>query len=125
MVLSLMRIVAALIFLEHGTQKWLDFPAGGHGTPALFSMIGMAGIIELLGGLLLVLGIFTKPVAFLCSGTMAVAYFYVHFPHSFFPIQNGGDAAVLFCFVFLYLAFAGGGSISLDALFWKAGTRRI
>ena len=80
-------------------------------------MLGAAGAIELVGGGLLVLGIFTRPVAFLCAGMMAVGYFTVHAPQSFFPTLNGGDAALLFCFVFFYLAFAGGGSISIDALY--------
>jgi putative oxidoreductase len=113
--LSVLRIVAALLFMEHGTGKLLGFPPGA--TPAnveLFSLLGAAGVLETVGGLLLVLGLFTRPVAFLLSGEMAVGYFMAHFPRAFFPLLNGGDAAVLFCFVFLYLAFAGGGAWSVD-----------
>ena len=82
-------------------------------------MLGAAGVIELVGGALLVLGMFTRPVAFICSGTMAVAYFTAHFPNSIFPTVNGGDTAYLFCFIFFYLAVAGGGTISVDALYNK------
>jgi putative oxidoreductase len=78
-------------------------------------MGGIAGVIELIGGTLIVLGLFTRPAAFLCSGTMAVAYFYAHAPRSFYPILNGGDAAILYCFVFLYIFFAGPGALSIDA----------
>jgi len=120
-VLSLLRIMAALIFMAHGTQKLLNFPmrsSEGSG-PELLSMIGIAGLIELVGGALLALGLFTRPVAFFCSGLMAAAYFVAHAPRSFFPTLNGGDAAILYCFVFLYLVFAGGGPWSLDALFRK------
>ena len=116
-VLSLLRVAAALAFMAHGTQKLLNYPPRPGAAPELFSMLGAAGAIELVGGGLLVLGIFTRPVAFLCAGMMAVGYFTVHAPQSFFPTLNGGDAALLFCFVFFYLAFAGGGSISIDALY--------
>jgi putative oxidoreductase len=113
-VLSILRIVVALIFMEHGTQKLLGFPPGDRPQPELFSLIGLAGALELFGGILLVLGLFTRPVAFILSGEMAVAYWMVHAPQSFFPIVNGGDSAILYCFVFLYLAVAGGGAWSLD-----------
>ena len=115
--LSVLRIVAGLLFLAHGTQKLLGFPArmGGGGAPELVSLIGMAGLLELVGGALIVLGLFTRPVAFVLSGQMAVAYFMAHAPKSPFPALNGGDAAILFCFVFLYLAAAGAGPWSLDA----------
>jgi putative oxidoreductase len=113
-VLSILRIVAALIFMEHGTQKLLGFPPGDRPQPELFSLIGLAGVLELFGGILLVLGLFTRPVAFILSGEMAVAYWMAHAPQSFFPIVNGGDSAILYCFVFLYLAVAGGGAWSLD-----------
>jgi putative oxidoreductase len=113
--LSILRIVAALIFFEHGTQKLLGFPLSERAAPELLSLSGIAGILELVGGALLLLGLFTRPVAFILSGEMAVAYWYAHAPQSFFPVNNGGDAAILYCFVFLYLFAAGGGPWSLDA----------
>ena len=113
-VLSILRIVAALIFMEHGTQKLLGFPPSEDPGPALFSLSGVAGLLELVGGALLVVGLFTRPVAFILSGEMAFAYWMAHAPRSFFPVLNGGDAAILYCFVFLYLAVAGGGAWSLD-----------
>lgn len=115
--LSLLRIVSGLIFLAHGTQKFLGFPAGeaaGSGL-TLDSLGAFAGLIELASGLLITLGLFTRSAAFVASGTMAVAYWYVHAPQNFFPVNNGGDAAILYCFVFLYLVFAGAGPWSLDA----------
>jgi putative oxidoreductase len=112
--LSILRIVVALIFMEHGTQKLLGFPVSEDPGPALFSLSGIAGILELVGGALLVLGLFTRPVAFILSGQMAVAYWYAHAPESFFPVNNRGDAAILYCFVFLYLFAAGAGPWSLD-----------
>jgi putative oxidoreductase len=114
-VLSVLRIVAALIYLEHGTLKHLGFPVS-NAVPATFSLGGIAGFFELIGGALLVLGLFTRPVAFVLSGVMASGYFIVHAPKSFFPVLNGGDAAILYCFIFLYFVFAGGGPWSLDAL---------
>lgn len=111
--LSLLRIVAGLIFLEHGTGKFLGFPHLAH-VPAFESMPWFAGILELVGGALMVLGCYTRPVAFVLSGEMAVAYWEAHFPHSPYPAVNGGDAAILFCFVFLYIVFAGPGPWSLD-----------
>ena len=113
-VLSILRIVAALIFMEHGTQKLLGFPPSDRPAPELFSLSGLAGVLELFGGALLALGLFTRPVAFILSGEMAFAYWMAHAPDSFFPVNNGGDAAILYCFVFLYLAAAGGGAWSLD-----------
>ncbi len=115
-VLSVLRIVSALIFMAHGTQKILGFPASDKPAPDLLSLSGIAGVLELFGGALLVLGLFTRPVAFVLSGLMASAYFIAHAPRSFFPVLNGGDAAILFCFIFLYLVFAGGGPWSIDAL---------
>ena len=117
--LSILRIVAALIFMEHGTQKLLGFPLSDRPAPELLTMSGIAGVLELVGGALLVLGLFTRPVAFILSGEMAVAYWYAHAPQNFFPVNNGGDAAILYCFVFLYLFAAGGGPWSLDA--WLRG----
>jgi putative oxidoreductase len=120
--LSILRIMTALLFLEHGTQKLLGFPPSPNPGPALFSLLGIQGIIELVGGLLLALGLFTRPVAFILSGDMAVAYFMAHAPQSFFPVLNRGDAAILYCFVFLYLIFAGPGPWSLDATRDRQGT---
>jgi putative oxidoreductase len=107
--LSVLRIVAGLVFLEHGTQKFLSFPPGqAAGTGLAFDNPGAySGLIELAAGLLIVLGLFTRPAAFLASGTMAVAYWIAHAPQNAFPVNNGGDAAILYCFVFLYLVFAG------------------
>jgi putative oxidoreductase len=116
--LSVLRIVAALIFLLHGTQKLLGFPpmAEGMAMPAAWSLSWIAGLLELvLGGLMLV-GLFTRPAAFIASGEMAVAYFMAHAPRSLYPTLNGGDAAILYCFVFLYIAAAGAGPWSLDAM---------
>ena len=113
--LSLLRIVTALLFLEHGTAKLLQFPALAY-VPAPWSIGWVAGIFELAGGLLLLLGLFSRPVAFLLSGEMAIAYWYAHFPRAPSPVENGGDAAVLYCFVFLYFVVAGPGPWSVDAL---------
>src|SRR5262245_18310883 len=113
-VLSIVRIVAALIFMGHGTQKQFGFPPSPNPGPAPFSLSGFAGMLEVFGGALLVLGLFTRPVAFILSGEMAFAYWMSHAPQNFFPILNRGDAAILYCFLFLYLAFAGGGAWSLD-----------
>lgn len=112
--LSVLRIVSALVFMAHGTQKILGFPASAM-NPPLLSLSGIAGLLELVGGALLLIGLFSRPVAFILSGQMAFAYFIAHAPKSFFPALNGGDAAILFCFVFLYIAFAGPGPWSIDA----------
>jgi putative oxidoreductase len=115
-VLSLLRIVAALLFMEHGLMKLFHFPAPQPGAPdPLPMMLVVAAWLEVVGGGLLALGLFTRPVAFLLSGEMAAAYFLAHAPQGFYPALNGGEAAVLYCFAFLYLAFAGGGEWSLDA----------
>jgi putative oxidoreductase len=112
--LGLLRIVTALLFLQHGTAKLFGFPhVAAFDGLRLLSFLGLAGVLELAGGILLLLGIFTRPVAFILSGEMAFAYFLVHAPKSFFPILNQGELAVLYCFVFLYLASAGGGAFSL------------
>ena len=115
-VLSLMRIATGLVFLQHGTSKFLGIPHTYYSGTARMSMNGAAGVIELVCGALIVLGLLTRPAAFLASGTMAVAYFMVHAPQSFFPLVNGGNQAILFCFVFFYLVFAGAGPISVDRL---------
>ncbi len=115
--LSILRIMTALLFLEHATQKLFSFPPSPM-HPALFSLFGLAGVLELVGSLLLVVGLFTRPVAFLLSGEMAVAYFMAHAPHSFFPLLNQGEGAILYCFIYLYVATAGAGPWSLDH--WRA-----
>ena len=107
-------MVAAFIFLMHGTQKVLGFPSGAR--MPLTSLFGVAGMIELAGGVLILLGLFTRPVAFVLAGEMAVAYFRAHVPRGTWPIDNGGELAVLFCFIWLYFSAAGPGPLSLDAL---------
>jgi putative oxidoreductase len=113
--LSILRIVAALLFLEHGMSRLFGFPSPLP-TPHLFTMYWFAGAIELTGSALVLVGLFTRPVAFIMSGEMAFAYFISHAPRGFFPILNSGDGAILYCFVFLYIAFAGAGPWSLDAV---------
>jgi putative oxidoreductase len=113
--LALLRIVTAILFMEHGSQKLLGFPPSGHGSPEMFSLIWFAGVLELFGGFLVLIGLFTRPVAFILSGEMAFAYWMAHAPKSIFPALNGGDGAILFCFIFLYLAAAGAGPFSVDA----------
>lgn len=113
--LALLRIITALLFLQHGTMKLFGFPSmGDMGAGGLPPLMIVAGILEVAGGLLLLVGLFTRPVAFVLSGMMAVAYFMAHAPGGFFPALNGGEPAILFCFAFLYLVFAGPGSFSLD-----------
>lgn len=124
-VLSIVRIMTGLLFLAHGTQKFLSFPAGeraGSGW-ALADPGAYAGIIELVAGTLIALGLFTRPAAFVASGAMAVAYFIAHASQNFWPVNNMGDAAILYCFIFLYLVFAGPGPVSLDAA-WTGGRSR-
>jgi putative oxidoreductase len=112
-ILGVVRIVVGLLFLEHGLMKIVGFPAPmGHGP--LPPMIMAAGIIELLGGALLILGLFSRIAAFVCSGEMAFAYFIAHFPRGIYPAMNGGEDAILFCFIFLYLAAAGPGSFAIN-----------
>jgi putative oxidoreductase len=120
-VLSLLRIMTGLLFFEHGSSKILGFPPFGPGgspliQPPILSVLGVSGVLEFFGGGLIVLGLFTRPVAFLLSGEMAVGYFMAHAPRGFFPMANMGEPAILFTFVFLYFAFAGGGEWSLDSL---------
>jgi putative oxidoreductase len=115
--LAVLRIVAAALFLEHGLVKLVGFPAGvPPGEQPLVTMLGLAGVVETLTGILMILGLFTRSAALIASGEMAVAYWLAHAPHSFYPVINGGDAAILFCFVFLYLSVAGPGVLSLDGL---------
>jgi putative oxidoreductase len=124
--LSILRIVVAFLFIQVGTAKLLAFPAAvmpGGGTAALGSLPGIAGVLEMCGGLCLLAGLFTRPVAFVLSGEMAVAYFYAHAPHGFWPILNQGVPAVFYCFLFLYFSAAGAGPWSVDALRRPAATR--
>jgi putative oxidoreductase len=115
--LSVLRIVTGFLFMAHGTQKLLGFPAEpGMQQPPLMSLVGLAGVLELFGGALILIGLFTRPVAFVLSGFMAVAYFMAHAPQGFWPILNRGELAVVYCFLFLYLAAAGGGEWSVDRL---------
>ena len=115
--LSVLRIIAGFLFIAHGAQKLFGFLAPpGAPSPALMSQMGIGGVLEFFGGLLLILGLFTRPVAFILSGMMAVAYFQMHAPGGFWPLQNRGELAVLYCFLFLFLAVAGGGEWSLDRL---------
>jgi putative oxidoreductase len=114
--LSLLRIMSGLLLLQHGTTKFLDFPVGPMNNVSPLSMSGVAGLIELAFGVLLVIGLFTRFSAFIASGMTAVAYFYAHAGRGFFPILNGGELAVLYSFAFLYLAAAGGGPWSVDSI---------
>ena len=116
---SILRIMAGLIFMAHGTAKLLGFPASDM-NPPIGSLFWFAGCIELAGGALIAVGLFTRPVAFIASGMCAFAYFLAHAPQNFFPVLNGGDAAILYCFVFLYFVFAGPGPLSVDAMRGKA-----
>jgi putative oxidoreductase len=130
--LGVLRIVAGLLFLLHGTQKIFGFPAPMEPEqPSLFSLLGLAGLIEFLGGLLMTIGLFTRPVAFVLAGEMAFAYFMGHATQGFWPILNQGEPAVLYCFIFLYFAAAGAGEWSVDRE-WEVqrearsrGSRRI
>ena len=122
--LGVLRIMTGLLFLEHGMQKFLSFPPGeaaGSGL-ALDNPGAFAGVVELVAGALVAIGLFTRPAAFVASGTMAVAYFLAHAPRNFFPVNNMGDAAILYCFVFLYFVFAGPGAFSIDSV--RAGKGR-
>jgi putative oxidoreductase len=114
--LAALRIVAALLFIEHGTMKLFGFPAAMPMQISLFSLMGLAAVIEVVGGLLILLGLFTRPAAFVLSGEMAIAYFLAHAPQSFWPAVNQGEAAILFCFVFLCLVFVGAGAFSVDGM---------
>ena len=118
--LTLLRVVAGLLFMQHGAQK-LFGALGGHQVDTLLSRAGLAGVLEFFGGLLVALGLFTRPVAFILAGEMTVAYFTQHAPKGFWPIMNKGELAALYCFVFLFLAAHGGGAFSLDR-FWRRAT---
>ena len=121
---SVLRIVAAFTYITHGTQKLFAMPLAQPRPPVeLMSQMGLAGVLEVFGGTLILLGLFTRPVAFILSGQMAVAYFQAHFPRSFWPVLNGGEPAVLFCFLYLYFAAAGPGPWSLDAMLSRRSRR--
>ncbi|KAB8064022.1 MULTISPECIES: DoxX family protein [Janthinobacterium] len=120
--LGLLRIILGFLYIQHGTAKLFGAPhVAMFDGLQLFSLMGAAGVLELVGGALLLVGLFTRPVAFILSGQMAVAYFMMHAPAAFLPILNGGEMAVMYCFAFLYFAAAGAGAYSLDGLRGKAG----
>jgi putative oxidoreductase len=125
---ALLRIVTGLLFMQHGVQKLFGLlvdPSRGPwtGAPPMFSQFWFAGVLEVFGGALIVLGFFTRPVALILAGEMAVAYFQAHFPRSFWPILNGGEPAVLFCFIYLHLFAVGAGPWSIDALRRRTSTK--
>jgi putative oxidoreductase len=123
--LSLLRVVAGLLFVLHGTSKLFMFPPFPMGHPTIFTLLWIAGVLELIGGSLLIVGLFSRPVAFLLSGEMAYAYWAVHAPQSPFPSVNHGEAAILFCFIFLFIAAAGPGRWSLDVKLRGARTLSV
>lgn len=122
--LSILRIMVGLLYLEHGLSKIFNFPPQANARPyVLMTLVpGLAGLLESIGGALLAAGLFTRIVAFILSGEMAFAYFMSHAPRNFFPVLNGGDAAILYCFIFLYFFFAGGGEWSLDRALFRETT---
>lgn len=120
---ALMRIMIGLLFACHGSQKLFGFPPSDHPSPPIASLMGVAGLIELIGGLCVALGLFAPIAAFICSGEMAVAYFMVHAKGSFWPVINKGELAVVYCFVFLFIAAYGSGIWSLDSVFSRGGRR--
>ena len=124
--LSVLRIVAALVFITFGTMKLFNHPPMPTGMPPipLMSKLGLAGTLELIGGSLMLIGLFTRPVAFILCGEMAVAYFQGHYPHSFWPTTNMGTPAILYCFIYLYLVFAGAGPWSVDAMIARSRVGR-
>src|SRR6476619_802536 len=115
-ILSVLRVITAFMFIAHGTQKLFNAPASQNGSVSPLSFMGFGGVLEFVGGALLFVGLFTRPVAFILCGEMAVAYFMVHAPGGFLPLVNKGELAVLYCFVFLFFSFAGGGEWSIDRL---------
>lgn len=117
--LSVLRFVIGLLLLAHGVTKYLNFPTSPMNNASPANIFGIAGLFELIGGALLLFGLFTRPVAFILSGMTAVAYFYVHVPRSVFPILNGGETAILFCFALLFISAAGGGVWSADRMWQK------
>ena len=122
--LAIVRIVTALIFMEHGTQKLLGWPVPPpSGLPAAFTLSWTGGVLEAVGGLLMLGGLFTRPVAFVLSGEMAAAYWMFHAPRNLYPLLNGGDASILYCFVFLLFVFTGPGALSVDSLRRGYGSR--
>jgi len=118
---AILRIISGLMFAMHGTQKLLNFPPSGQPVMAVTSFGGFGGLLELLTGLLIAFGFFAGCAGFIASGEMAVGYFLAHFPQGFWPIQNKGELAVLYCFLFLYVAARGSGPLSIDAARNKAG----
>jgi len=116
--LSVLRIMTGLLFLEHGTSKFFGLPVTQMTGVSMTTLQGISGVLEIAGGVLIVLGLFTRPIAFILSGDMAFAYFIAHAPRGFYPLLNGGEGAILYCFIFLYLAVAGAGVWSLDHL-WR------
>jgi putative oxidoreductase len=124
--LGILRIVASLLFMAHGSQKLFLYPPGQMTEPfPIFTLMGIGGILEFFGGLLLLIGLFTRPVAFILSGQMAVAYFRFHAPQGFWPVINRGELAILYCFLFLYLIWAGGGAWSIDGFLSKNKSNKI
>jgi len=122
--IAALRVVTGLLFVEHGLVKLAGFPEGAQpGQQALLSLFGIGGLIELITGLLIVLGLFTRPAAFVAAGQMAVAYFMFHAPAGFYPVLNGGEPAILFAFIFLLLSTTGAGAHSLDGL--RRGKARL
>ncbi len=120
--LSVVRIMTGLLFLQHGLTKYIGFPVPTPATFQVASLAGVAGAIEIVAGVLITIGLFSRTIAFIASGEMAFAYFISHAPRSVFPQANGGELAILFCFIFLYIALAGGGSWGVDAMRAKAST---
>jgi|SRR5580698_3995658 putative oxidoreductase len=116
--LSVLRIIVGLLFLQHGLSKYFGFPAPSPASFQVMGLLGLAGAIEVVASVLVAIGLFTRIAAFIASGEMAFAYFMIHFPKSFFPIINMGDAAVLYCFIFLFIALEGPGPWSIDAM-WR------